>query len=196
MGGLLAGCGTQATTDASNSPVASTHTATATSTRTVVPTRDENPLRPDAPMLGAASLADKSQYSHNPGQLVVTNVRLGAHDGYDRLVVDFTGQGEPGWNTQFTTQPTQLASGYPISFQGAEALDVLISSTTYPTVINAPGFNPQTVSSADTKVISEVSFVGTFEDQSQVVVGLKKKVPYSINVLHEPTRLVIDFQTS
>jgi hypothetical protein len=34
--------------------------------------------------------------------------------------------------------------------------------------------------------------VGTFEGRSQFVIGMKKKLPYSVEVLHDPHRLVID----
>ena len=41
--------------------------------------------------------------------------------------------------------------------------------------------------------ITEVKSSGTFEGRSQFVVGLKERLPYSVRVLEEPTRLVIDF---
>ncbi|WP_237559163.1 AMIN domain-containing protein [Corynebacterium renale] len=46
--------------------------------------------------------------------------------------------------------------------------------------------------SADTKVVTEVVEAGTFEARTQYVIGLKSEAPYSVQVLQDPTRLVID----
>ena len=33
---------------------------------------------------------------------------------------------------------------------------------------------------------------GTYEGRSQVVVGLRSELPYSVQVLKDPTRIVVD----
>ncbi|WP_246818427.1 hypothetical protein [Corynebacterium sp. HMSC055A01] len=43
-------------------------------------------------------------------------------------------------------------------------------------------------------VVSEVVYTTSFEAQSQLVIGLKKKTPYSVTFLEHPKRLVLDFQ--
>ena len=41
-------------------------------------------------------------------------------------------------------------------------------------------------------VVTQVLSGGTFEARSQFVIGLDGRHPYSVQVLNEPTRLVID----
>ena len=45
-------------------------------------------------------------------------------------------------------------------------------------------------------MVTEVVPVGTLEGRSQFVVGLEREVPYSVQVIDEPTRLVIDLVRS
>ena len=43
-------------------------------------------------------------------------------------------------------------------------------------------------------VVREVVYTTSFEAQTQLVIGLKKKTPYSVTFLEHPKRLVLDFQ--
>ncbi|WP_232748528.1 AMIN domain-containing protein [Corynebacterium sp. HMSC068H04] len=43
-------------------------------------------------------------------------------------------------------------------------------------------------------VVSEVVYTTSFEAQTQLVIGLNKKTPYSVTFLEHPKRLVLDFQ--
>ena len=141
--------------------------------------------------LGDANLEMKTLRPPVPSELVLTDVRVGKHDGFDRVVFEFTGNGSPGWFIDYTDSPAQQGSGNPISYQGATALDVSIDGTAYPFQLEMEDPNIGTVPGAG-GVVTQVLSGGTFEARSQFVIGLDGRHPYSVQVLNEPTRLVID----
>ena len=64
--------------------------------------------------MGTASLEDQQHMPKSLGNFVPTGVRVGAHDGFTRVVIDMEGEGEPGWFTSYTDSPAQQASGKPV----------------------------------------------------------------------------------
>lgn len=140
--------------------------------------------------VGEADLALKTARPDTPAQLMVESVQVASHDGFDRVVFTLVGSGEPGWFTDYTTDPTQQGSGNSVPFEGAVALNVHIDGTTYPFELNREDPRIGTVVGAGH--ITQVISAGTFEGHSQFVIGLKEKLPYSVEVLQEPHRVVID----
>lgn len=140
--------------------------------------------------LGEADTARKTARPDSPAQLMVESVRVGSHDGFDRVVFDLVGDGEPGWFIDYTPTPAQQGSGAAIPFDGGTALNVNIDGTAYPFELNRA--DPQIGTIPGTGSITEVISAGTFEGHSQFVVGIKEQRPYSVEVLQEPHRLVID----
>ena len=119
---------------------------------------------------------------------------MGAHDGFTRVVIDLEGEGEPGWFTSYTDAPAQQASGKPVEVQGTTFLNLGIEGTPWPSTpeLKEKYMSPGTTPGAG--VVSEINYATTFEAQTQLIIGLKKKTPYSVTFLQEPSRVVIDFQ--
>ena len=145
---------------------------------------------PDTTSIGTADVAQKTARPDAPAMLMVESVRVAAHDGFDRVVFDLVGDGAPGWFVDYTTAPTQQGSGNPVEVQGSVALNVNIDGTTYPFELGRQDPHMGTVAGEGN--VTEVVSVGTFEGRSQFVIGTKEKLPYSVEVLHDPHRLVID----
>lgn len=202
---LLAACGTSDADD-SVSDAPSTVRATETTTATISATTDheesttyptEAPTEPDRTgMLGRASTERKEQAPAGEYDLHVEDVRVGAHHGFDRVVFEFSGDGTPGWFIDYTTQPVQQGSGFPVEYEGSVALEVIIRGIPYPFDLDIPEDEwptPGLVAEAAGDVTG-VSYQSTFEGQSHYVVGLNAETPYSVTLLEEPTRLVIDIE--
>ncbi len=146
--------------------------------------------------LGDANTAMKTQRVEAPSQLLVTQVRTGKHQGFERVVFEFIGQGEPGWFIDYTDHPTQQGSGSPITYRGDTALNVNIDGTVLPFELGREDPKLGRVDGQD-GFVTEVISAGTFEGRSQFVIGMRGQHPYSVQVLHGPTRLVVDIlQTS
>ncbi|WP_244977426.1 AMIN-like domain-containing (lipo)protein [Corynebacterium lizhenjunii] len=141
--------------------------------------------------LGDANTELKTQRPAAPSQLVVADVRTGKHETFERVVFDLVGTGEPGWFIDFTDTPTQQGSGKTIQVSGTSVLNVNIDGTVLPFELNVPDPRLGTVSGQG-GFVTEVVPAGTFEGRSQFFIGLKGPHAYSVQVLKEPTRLVID----
>ncbi|WP_242648268.1 hypothetical protein [Corynebacterium sp. Marseille-P4321] len=145
--------------------------------------------------LGTAELSPKSERPSEPAQLAVTGVRVGTHEGFDRVVVDLEGQGDPGWFVDYTSTPMQETTGQPLTVAGNAFLNINVDGTVSPFEMGRD--NGVAVENAgDTGNIVDVTHAGTYEGRTQVVVGLRSELPYSVQVLRGPTRLVVDIVQS
>ncbi|CAB0927116.1 AMIN-like domain-containing (lipo)protein [Corynebacterium diphtheriae] len=142
--------------------------------------------------LGDASIESKTQRP-DMSEGIVTSVRVGHHETFDRVVFDFEGTGAPGWFVDYTDSPAQQGSGFPIEIKGDAALMVNIDGIALPFELGKP--DPQIGVVPGVGNITEVKAAGTFEGRSQFVVGLDRKHPYSVQMLREPTRVVIDIRS-
>ena len=138
----------------------------------------------------SADVAQKTARPDAPAMLMVEAVRVAGHETFDRVVFDLVGDGTPGWFVDYTTTPTQQGSGNAVEFEGSVALNVNIDGTTYPFELGRDDPHIGTVTGTGT--VTQVASVGTFEGRSQFIIGLKEKLPYSVEVLQDPHRLVID----
>lgn len=144
--------------------------------------------------MGTASLEDQQHMPKGLGNLIPTGVRVAAHDGFTRVVIDLEGEGEPGWFTSYTDAPAQQASGKPVAVQGNTFLNLDIEGTPWPSTpeLKEKYMSPGTTPGAG--VVTEINYTTTFEAQTQLIIGLEKKTPYSVTYLQDPSRVVIDFQ--
>ncbi|MDO5453750.1 MAG: hypothetical protein Q4F37_02030 [Corynebacterium sp.] len=169
-------------------------TPTETTSSPAPETTGQNSGGGGAGMLGQPTTEIKQASSTGAFDLEVTNVRVGAHDGFDRVVFEFSGEGQPGWYVTSTAEPRQQGSGHLIDYAGSHALNVMINGTPYPFDLGIPEDEwPQTgpvAGAADT--VQGVSFHGIFEATSQYVIGLDGPSAFSVTLLEEPTRVVVD----
>lgn len=179
----LAACSSGVSTESSQSPPVG-------STSTTGPLQAATLGETGTVSLKEADVTRKTARPDAPAQLLVESVRVASHEGFDRVVFDLVGDGEPGWFIDYTTTPAQQGSGNTIPFEGNAALNVNIDGTAYPFELNREDPLIGTVPGAGN--ITQVISAGTFEGHSQFVVCVEEERPYSVDVLHDPHRLVID----
>lgn len=150
-----------------------------------------SPLQP----LGTAELSPKSERPSAPAQLAVTGVRVGTHEGFDRVVVDLEGQGDPGWFVDYTSTPMQETTGQPLTVAGNAFLSINVDGTVSPFELGEDR-EVAVEMARDTGNVVDVISAGTYQGRSQVVVGLRSELPYSVQVLRGPTRVVVDIVQS
>ncbi|WP_297851529.1 hypothetical protein [uncultured Corynebacterium sp.] len=151
----------------------------------------------------AASIDEKpkGEYSTEPtekfgeayGELRTTDIRVGSHDGFDRLVFEFEGTGDPQYHIGYNDDPRQQASGFPLEVPGNAKLEINIHGTSGDMSADAKYAGKKELGLASGNIVDVING-GSFEADSQYVVGLINERPYQVQVLHEPTRLVVDFQ--
>jgi hypothetical protein len=159
----------------------------------VTPTPNPSPTAsPDANLFICAAT---SVFTGNqpPLSAFVDAVRTGKHTGYDRLTIEFN-NGQPQTielRPQTGTTFTRDGIGGTVKLAGKDGLLVSIFSADAHTAYRG---------SRDIKTgysgLLEVRVVGDFEGYVHIGLGLSKPACYRAAILTNPTRLVIDIQTS
>ncbi|MGF7121015.1 MULTISPECIES: AMIN-like domain-containing (lipo)protein [unclassified Rhodococcus (in: high G+C Gram-positive bacteria)] len=185
----LAGC---SSTDAEQT--AST-TSITTSTSEASPTNIAPLAAADGTMTDAPTeVAPQTGQASPDAALTITDMRVGRHDGFDRVVYEFGGVGTPGWQAEIVSTANQQGSGKPLAVAGQGILQVLIEgSTMQPQSGVEPYAGPNPLEVGSGGVVTEVRDAGVFEGRAQTLIGLSQRdVGYRVYTLSDPTRLVVD----
>jgi hypothetical protein len=203
---LAAACGSAAKEAGPLPPANATSTATSTTT-TPVPATTTKP----APTTTAKQASPPSPPKHCPAAVGgeegvftnLTSVRVGAHDGFDRIVFEFKAPspdpgGKPGiphYEVRSVKPPFgEDPSDRPLDvygdafarvvFQGATGYDIDNGRPTYtgPKVLT-PGFG----------TLAQAVEGGDFETTLTWYLGLSRPTCWQVRELHNPDRVVIDF---
>lgn len=141
--------------------------------------------------LGTPTREPKRQDSGAPHQQLITGVRLASHENFDRVVFDLVGSGSPGWITEFDAEPTHQTSAAPIDYEGSTALQVTLTGIT-PIAEDGSTQPLPDAAPVEGRVITEVVNGSIFEGHAQFVIGLEVNSPYSVSLLEDPQRVVVD----
>lgn len=120
--------------------------------------------------------------------LALTGIRAATHEGFTRVVLEFSGKGTPGvWRGAWTDEAVEQGRGMPIQVEGAAVLDLVIDGTPM-TASENPYPSGTHTRAGDLDVVSD----GTFEDNTHVVIGAPATRQFQIGFLSDPVRMVID----
>ena len=197
---LLAACAPASPTDAPQSaeasPSASSPTASASAsaapetTPTPEPGLDATkPINADNWMSSVEGLPPVR--SDDPAKaLALTGIRAATHEGFTRIVLEFSGKGTPGvWRAAWTDEAVEQGRGLPIQVDGEAVLDLVIDGTPM-TATENPYPGGTHTRAGDLDVVSD----GTFEDNTHVVIGAPATRQFQIGFLSDPVRMVIDIR--
>lgn len=123
------------------------------------------------------------------GYPTLRNVRWAAHDGYDRIVFDFSG-GTPGYDIRYGTL-TGEGTGTPIALAGSADLVVRFSTARAHTDDYTPTYRLRTLDPGLTS-LKQVKFGGDFEGYVSAGLGLREVAGFRVSILSGPPRVVID----
>ena len=122
----------------------------------------------------------------------ITDVRVGTHPGYDRIVFEFAGSGRPQLTIAQAFPPfVEDGSGNTVAVPGSAYLSLkLYDASGYPTYTGPSLFTP--------KYPNLVALVNTGDYEGYVtwIAALRNpnRVCYDVSTLTGPTRIVIDVQ--
>jgi hypothetical protein len=194
---LVAACGAGPTArpqpGGSSAPTASP-TESPTPAPTAVPTVAQTPAATPAPVVTPAPApagftcgGSLSGGTASAGS-AVTDVRVGAHDGYDRFVIEFSGT-IPGWSVTTQAAPSYTASpsGAPVTLQGTAGvlirLQPIVDWTSYGAANHLdPGY----------QYLREARLIENFEAVQQWGLGIQGSPCIRATTLDSPSRLVVD----
>lgn len=197
---LLGACAPGAPTDVPQSAEASpsgsspTASATASTTPETTPTAEPGldttkPVNADNWMSSVEGLPPVR--SDDPAKaLALTGIRAATHEGFTRVVLEFSGEGTPGvWRAAWTDEAVEQGRGLPIDVEGEAVLDLVIDGTPM-TATESPYPSGTHTRAGDVDIVSD----GTFEDNTHVVIGAPTSRQFQIGFLSNPVRMVIDIR--
>lgn len=129
----------------------------------------------------------------------LTGVRVGSHDGYDRVVFEFD-ERVPGHAVEYVERPvTEDGSGDEVAVGGDGVLQVRLENARSARIDGErvePTYRGARRLTGDGEPVVEVVSVGDFEGVVTWVLGVEGRPPFRVTKLDGPPRLVIDVAAS
>ncbi|MEX1178892.1 MAG: hypothetical protein WEB09_10555 [Nitriliruptor sp.] len=148
-----------------------------------------------APALETDASAEDREQEPVDAALSLVDVRVGTHDGFDRVVFELAGDGEAGWYLSTDEEARAQGSGNVVDVAGDAVLTVDLVGALYP--MDAPDDvttydRDRLPAPSGAAVLTEVIDGAIFEGHHQLFVGLTGPVEYRVDRLEDPQRVVID----
>ncbi len=139
----------------------------------------------------------KEVTSSNTALTRMVNLRSGRHECFDRLVVDLDGR-QPGYLVRYVDELIEDGRGNVVALRGGAFLEVRVRAPAHDDA-GQPTYDPadksEAVSVAGYRTFRQVAFVGSFEGDTQVGLGVRARLPFRVFTLAGPgsgSRVVID----
>jgi hypothetical protein len=154
----------------------------------------------DGSGLPGATVAQHSAPADGGEVALLRDVRVGRHEGYERIVFEFVGDSLPGYRMEWTEADiTADGSGDPVRVDGAARLVMVfdpasgvdLSGAEFAVVYRGPDRIPL---AGATEVVHDLVRTGDFEGILTWVAGASTAVPFRVQSLRSPSRLVVDVE--
>jgi hypothetical protein len=147
--------------------------------------------QPTAQLPAGFTCADASGGSEQAGSNVV-GVRIGQHDGYDRLVIEFSGA-IPSYKVQLRSRTsfTDSPRGQTVTLSGTNGVLVVVHP-----VLNWTSYSGPFAFKPDFPVLREARQIENFEGYQQWALGIQGTPCLRVTTLASPPRLVVDVATT
>lgn len=168
----------------SNTPPVATPTPASSNTN------DETPA--DIDFKGTTGATEKKPNAD--GAKMLSAVRYARHEGFDRIVFEFSDGKFPGYKVEYAAEPVQqCGSGDAVKLAGESILMVRFMPLAAHTDEGEPTIEWREVS-PKLPMILEIERVCDFEGEVEFALGLSQKTEYRVSELSGPMRLVIDIK--
>lgn len=152
------------------------------------PSDEPEPAAPDGPEFPASSEPQTAEPTGD-WDLQLEDVRTGEHDGFDRVVLEFSGTAGPGWGVAWSEKAVTEGTGEVVPLEGDRVLTISASGTAMP----EPGSYDVPQRLGPSGDVAEVQVNGWFEGYTQVFAGVRgEERPFRVFALADPPRLVVD----
>ena len=190
---LLSGCAGDASTTAASSTESTPEVsagATESQAASEAATADDGST--EVPSFPGDAEPDTAEASAD-ARVTVSDIRIGAHDGFDRVVLEVGGEGTPGWDVQYVDVATSQGTGDVVEVAGDAVLQVTLTGAGYPYDTGVEEYSAAApLSAPDTAAVTEVVFDATYEGTTVAFVGTRARAPFRVYLLEAPTRVVLE----
>ena len=129
--------------------------------------------------------------------LVGADIRTGAHDCFERVVIELEGDGDlPGYRVGYEEDPVNLSpSDQTVEIEGEATLVFRMAS--WMTSMEGNGYDgPTEIAPTNVEHVLELRMIENFEGMSAWAIGLDEERPFTVRTLDGPPRIVIDIETA
>lgn len=141
---------------------------------------------------GTAGITAKKYQIREPA--LFTDVRAGRHEGFDRVVFEFSGEELPGYHIEYIDKPVRsCGSGEVVTLAGDAWLQVRFEPANSHTEDGKPTLRFREVA-PKLPIVLELKSTCDFEAQVEWVIGVASPNRYRVLELRSPTRLVVDIK--
>jgi hypothetical protein len=175
-------------------PQAATTTTAPTTiaTTTTAPTTTTTAATTTTVFVGGIETVSNLEITGSPGPQL-TAVRVGDHDGFVRIVFDLSGEGTPLYIVGYEEPPFLATSGDAVPVDGTAFLAVHLSPARRHDIdTGVPTYTGDLVLEPDLGPVHQIVFVDDFEASMTWVIGLDGERAFTVLVLQDPLRLVVD----
>ena len=142
------------------------------------------------PFIGSTEKTELKLYDPVPPSTLAA-VRTAAHDGFDRIVFEFTDQ-SPGYLVDYSDEPIRsCGSGDKVDLSGKARLKIRFSPAKAHTDDGKPTVSFNDLKTGLTQIV-ELKRTCDFEAEVEWGVGIAEKKLYRVTELRDPSRIVID----
>lgn len=153
------------------------------------PRADETSEVGEANFTGTAAATEKK---YEGGAALLTAVRIGRHESFDRIVFEFAGDDIPGYRIEYVDKPVrQCGSGKVVPLAGDGLLEIRFSSTNAHTEAGEPTIKTREMA-PNLAVVKELKSTCDFEAEVVWAAGVASPNKYRVLELRNPTRLAVD----
>ncbi|WP_394831195.1 hypothetical protein LVJ94_32260 [Pendulispora rubella] len=124
-------------------------------------------------------------------------LKVAKNNGFDRSVFQFD-TGIPGYDVRYVTNPSQCASGDPITVSGTAYIQVQMQqANAYDYETQKPTYSPASIVDVKPNLASvkqlKMSCPG-IEAETSYIIGVSAKKNFRVTELKNPPRIVVDVQ--
>lgn len=143
----------------------------------------------------------ESAASTGTGAALLTDLRVGGHDGLDRVVLEYSNDATPGWEIGYVDEAVSDGIGEPVEVAGSTVLQVRTTGVRFPEDTDSDAFRGTEpgsvrVTAVGTAEVTEVVYDHVFEGEALTFIGLDEgeRRPFRAYLLENPTRVVVEIQ--
>jgi hypothetical protein len=142
---------------------------------------------------GAVIIPAAADAQSPPAFSQLTNIRVGRHATYDRIVLDFRGSPPTSFNAKWVNGLVADGSGLPISLPGNKFVSVVIqNASSFDLSGNRTYPGPTKFTTRQLRNVEAVTITGDFEHVLSIGLGTRHRSWLHTFTLTNPNRLVID----
>jgi hypothetical protein len=123
----------------------------------------------------------------------VTNLRVGAHGNFDRVVIDLDGK-VPGYDVRYVRHLSHEGTGERVPLKGKKFIAIALTPAKAHDARGHSVYTGPDLEQYQFDTLRGAAFTGDFEGVVSLGLSLRERADFRVTVLHSPNRIVIDLK--